>query len=335
MQIYFLPIDVYGKGYYRMFLPSKYLHVYIPCIIKHNTYFEDKDLQESDVIVNQHHHTNKAIEYFKQRLSKGTIVITDIDDDYWSISEANPAKVYWDRERLNRLAEVLRISTAVTVPTHNLREVVSQFNKNVYIIPNYIEMPVLNKKAEKSKRRIIWGGSSSHVGDFSDCIVSALLEIYKKHKDIIDLIFVGYIPPKLKGKAYFYSSVTATDYVNFISSLNADIAIAPLENNLFNKSKSPLKYCEYSAIKAVTIASDVDVYRNSIPPFAGVLVKNQKENWVTALLELIFDATTMNTISKNAFDYVSKNYWIRNNILNTLNTYKTIVAKANFKKVLD
>ena len=327
MKIFYLPIDVFGKGYYRMYLPYKYLKNYTDSNLKVNVSFSDSDLLSSTFIVNQHHHTDKAIDFFKEQRKQGKLIVTDIDDDYWHIPKSNPAKKYWGKDRLKKVAETLRLSNAVIVSTHTLKNVIDRYNKNVHVIPNYVEIPVMNKKMQSHKLRIGYAGSSSHVGDFSNNVISAFLEIHKKYHDAVDLIFLGYLPPPLIGKAHYYKPVSCLDYMNTLAGLNLDIGIAPLEDNMFNKSKSPLKYFEYSAVKAMTIASDTPVYRNHIHPSTGVLLKDKKDDWFSAISHFIFDRSTVDNMQTAAYKTVKANYLMVNNSNQILDTYEIIQAK--------
>jgi hypothetical protein len=74
------------------------------------------------------------------------------------------------------------------------------------------------------------------------------------------------LPDELKmeakdNKITYYPWVNILNYPQFIRSIKADIAIAPLEDNEFNKSKSNLKMLEYTTLGLPGIYSNVEPYR--------------------------------------------------------------------------
>lgn len=65
------------------------------------------------------------------------------------------------------------------------------------------------------------------------------------------------------------------------------IAVAPLNDNTFNASKSEIAALEAQAAGAVVIASDVPAYREAVPPGAGFLVRNDPDDWYRALRDVL------------------------------------------------
>lgn len=73
-----------------------------------------------------------------------------------------------------------------------------------------------------------------------------------------------------------------------LAMLGFDIALAPLSNSTFDKSRSALKFWEYTAAGAVTVASNLDPYSSAIQNGStGLLVDKQAEAWTQAILKLI------------------------------------------------
>ena len=70
-------------------------------------------------------------------------------------------------------------------------------------------------------------------------------------------------------------------YPEKLASLGLDLALAPLEDNLFNRCKSNLKFLEYGACGYPVIASDIECYRGSGLPVT--LVKNRYRDWLEAI----------------------------------------------------
>jgi glycosyltransferase involved in cell wall biosynthesis len=74
-------------------------------------------------------------------------------------------------------------------------------------------------------------------------------------------------------------------YAAFAASFGFDIGIAPLVDCNFNRSKSNLRWLEYSALKIPTVATDISHFRQTVRNGEdGFLIKNNDlDEWVTRL----------------------------------------------------
>ncbi|MBX4215417.1 glycosyltransferase, partial [Candidatus Parcubacteria bacterium] len=105
-----------------------------------------------------------------------------------------------------------------------------------------------------------------------------------------------------------------------LASLQADIAIAPLEKNYFNSFKTQCKYLEYAVnglpgVYSKWFYTDVEgglVLIPNIPPvvYGGTtgLVADTPEEWIDALSILIENATLRRTIGEKAREAVIEDY---------------------------
>jgi hypothetical protein len=86
---------------------------------------------------------------------------------------------------------------------------------------------------------------------------------------------------------------------------NWDIAIAPLKNTPFNRTKSDIKFLDYCAIGAAGIYSDMPPYHDSVHHLeTGYLAKNNPDAWVNALELLITDGDLRYTMARNGYFYL-------------------------------
>lgn len=65
-----------------------------------------------------------------------------------------------------------------------------------------------------------------------------------------------------------------------LAGLNLDLALAPLEDNLFNQCKSNLRLLEYGACGFPVVCSDVRPYQGSLPV---TRVRPRYRDWVEAI----------------------------------------------------
>lgn len=96
-----------------------------------------------------------------------------------------------------------------------------------------------------------------------------------------------------------------------------DIGIAPLEDTVFNSSKSNIKYLEYSAMGIPTVASKVTPYADTIVNGeTGFLIKTKGSvylDWVKALSRLVESNELRESIGKKANSFVRENFNMEKN----------------------
>jgi glycosyltransferase involved in cell wall biosynthesis len=85
----------------------------------------------------------------------------------------------------------------------------------------------------------------------------------------------------------FHPFVSIKDYAEKMASLNLDVAVAPLEDHVFNQCKSNLRLLEYGAMSWPVVCSDVYPYQTNNPPV--LRCKPDFHLWMAALERLIDD----------------------------------------------
>ena len=87
----------------------------------------------------------------------------------------------------------------------------------------------------------------------------------------------------------YHPGVAIKDYPAKLASLNSDLALAPVEDNQFNRCKSNLRLLEYGACGFPVICSDVECYHYDFPV---TRVKNRFKEWMEAIEMHLDDAET-------------------------------------------
>lgn len=236
-----------------------------------------------------------AASLFWEHLAKTSALrVYEIDDDLFSIDPASNRvghNFYSKPEIRNNVARNITTADRVTVSTPKLAEIVSKFNKNVFICPNAIPdfLPGLDRLIPTDDRIVIgWGGSRTHKMDFAE-VASPLKQLFRRRDDIVfHTIGASYLDRQISPEQYktypWFASVE-----DYYYNVDFDIAIAPLRPHLFNQSKSYIKALEYAALGIPVVASDVGPYRDFVQHgVTGFLVKREHE-WSRYLRGLIED----------------------------------------------
>ena len=127
----------------------------------------------------------------------------------------------------------------------------------------------------------------------------------------VDWVFMGMctdaIKPHIKE---FHDFVSISDYPKKMASLDLDIAIAPLEQNIFNECKSNLRLLEYGAMGWPVVCSDVYPYRTLNPPV--LRCGNEADQWMVAIRKLMHDEDLRHRMGEQLHQWVQANFMLKN-----------------------
>ncbi len=241
----------------------------------------------------------------KEWIDKKTAVMVNGFKQVFDI-EAN--KKYNERSRT-----YLRKAHAVTAATEYLAGKVREFNNNVYVLPNGVDLTLYEPQENDSGYvRIGYMFGASHLIDWLD-IAPHLRKVINSHINV-KLVLFGTMPGNLCGidedKIEFHKYKGVLDgYHKTFSGLKLDIGICPLFDDEFNKCKSNLKWLEYSAVKAVTLAPRV-LYGDYIHDGRNGFIYHNHDEFVGLLRYLIKRKETRKKIGEAAYKYVKANYSI-------------------------
>lgn len=200
-------------------------------------------------------------------------------------------------------------SDMVTCTTPILQETFKKINPNTVVLPNIIDFDIFPKiECVKKEIRILWQGGNSHYEDLS-FIAKPLKDILNKYDNVKFVYFGDMRLSKLfsdvpKDKLEIQSWVKQDVYPYKLATINADIGLCPVVDNVFNRQKSAIKWMEYSVMGMASIASDYPPYSPVMENEKdGLLVKTQQD-WYDAIERLILDADLRKKLAKNAYDKV-------------------------------
>ena len=229
------------------------------------------------------------IKYLKSiQAQHGFKLIYEVDDVVFreDIPDYNKFKFAFDNDEIrNNCIEIINMCDEVTVTCDYMRKLYQERTgkKEITVIPNFVPYTWMghqynknriwsNYDNNKKKPRILYTGSGAHydvdnknngIDDFSHVI-----DLVRKTIDKYQWVFVGSFPPPLlplvqSRKIEFHNWQSLADYPNFINSLNAQVMIAPLLDNSFNRSKSDIKFIEACVLGLPCLVQDMETYKNA------------------------------------------------------------------------
>lgn len=207
-------------------------------------------------------------------------IVVELDDDLFSLPEHHPVQL-GDAQR-HRLTEAIRRADRVTVTNDHLAQQVAAPSvppeitaEMVRVVPNYVperfvvdRVPALDAIGTPT---ITWAGSDTHRRDFDEVAV-ALRKLLRERTDFRVRIVGAPYAARLRSAAISdqRASITQVPWVEgvarYIPTLAGHIGLAPLADDLFNRSKSDLRLKELAARGMAVVASDVGPYEASDVP---------------------------------------------------------------------
>lgn len=261
-----------------------------------------------DVVFIQQALSDKHFDYFKQLKERsGLPFVFSLDDLLMSLPDQSNRKSLVFHDMRHRLRRTLALCDRLIVTTATLAEAYAEYIEDIYVIPNALELSGWQaaentKTSTQRKPRVGWAGATQHSGD-----LAMLNQVVIDLADEVDWVFMGMCPDELKSVvAEVHPFVSFENYPAALAHLDLDLAIAPLEDNAFNRSKSNLRLLEYGINGWPVIASRVTPYLENNPPVT--LVDNSYQSWVTAIKAAISEQDKIAASGSKLKNWVLGNY---------------------------
>lgn len=307
----------------RVIGPLSYANIQIlPGIVNGKVSVEN--ITNGQLVLFQRNFPEKLDDYVKvlraaKSLSKP--VVYDLDDLLINLPESHPDRISgYFAQALLPILRALVDADLVTVTTPRIKEAISGYNNNIVVLPNLFDEALWKFKSPKHSTsqevvKIGYMGGDSHKADL-EMLLPVLLELSKEVKEKIQFNFYGTRPPGLleDSENIEWKPTQTYDYSQFAADFQgfeADIVIAPLEDNVFNRCKSGIKYLEYSALGVPGVYSNLPPYSEIISNGENGLLATSLENWKQYLLHLINNPEARLKIAQKAQLDVQNNWLMR------------------------
>jgi glycosyltransferase involved in cell wall biosynthesis len=224
----------------------------------------------------------------------------------------------------------------VSVSTPKLRDVLAKYNDNIVVLPNYFNdnlwrlTPPALKNSSGEVLTIGFMGTSTHKPDL-EYIAPVLLDLIKRYPQKLRFHFWGVQPPaQLESLPQVEStpwySFVYKDFAELFQTQYADIFIAPLVDNLFNRCKSSLKFFEYSALGAPGVFSRLDPYTDVVKHGHDGLLASSLDEWTDCLIQLIENDELRFQLATNAQATIRKKWLLSKNAFRWKEAFQSAIG---------
>ncbi|NUM43964.1 MAG: glycosyltransferase [Anaerolineales bacterium] len=244
-------------------------------------------------------------------------LVYELDDLLTELPPEHPDVAYYRKTR-PAILSAIAIADAVVGSTPAICAYLKNWNERVFHFPNYLNdtlWPLTPPRpAPEPKDRLVLGymGGHSHLADL-EMLTPVLERLMRKYWGYLTLRFWG-APPPAALRAWTHVEhlnpglVSYAGFAEYFRQQHADFFIAPLQNNLFNRAKSHLKFLEYSGMGLPGVYSHLPTYANVVEDGANGFLADSAEAWETRLTALIEQPETRARLGQAAYQTVS-DHW--------------------------
>lgn len=238
-------------------------------------------------------------------------IVQMVDDLFRDLPAKHHLQQVHRREGELRMREAISLSDRLIVSTQPLADAYQKYCSDVRVMPNCLDGKAWGgwrqqqRQIQRQRLRVGWAGAMQHLDD-----LEMMVDVVKELADEVDWIFMGMCPDSLRPYIKeFHPFVSYSEYPLKLASLKLGIAIAPLQDNRFNESKSNLRLLEYGAMGWPVVCSDVYPFRTMNPPV--ILVKNNSNEWIDKIRYLVRNEAIRIEHGKKLNEWVNENFTLQ------------------------
>lgn len=311
-------VGSYGSWQYRVVQPLDALHksgvaqcINVPFSAQNRillpTPAELERMQPDTLLMHNTLHDNYIEALAKYKKFNEAFIVFGQDDLMSALPPTNPFSKTIYKDVKKRIRKCLSLADRLLVTTEPLAQELRGMVDDIVVVPNCIDELVWgdlqSQRGISSKPRVGWAGAQQHMGD-----LQLLEEVVRETASEVDWVFFGMCPDLLEPFVKeVHDPVLFELYPEKLAGMNLDLAVAPLERNKFNESKSNLRLLEYGILGWAVIASDIEPYRNA--PVCRVT--NQARAWINAIRERVNDLDAVYREGDMLRDWVRENWMLQ------------------------
>lgn len=264
-----------------------------------------------DVIVLQGAWQNEEIlaQIRRYREIMGVKIVLEFDDYFPNLPTRSLSRIMQFPVLIKKMHALMEHVDWLVVSTPMLAREYEDYHPDVRVAMNGL-LParwgnISGQRRAGKKMRVGWACSSSYAVD-----LAVIYSVIKELQDEVEWVFLG---DKSEGVLYeHHRRGSMENYPEKLASLNLDLAVAPFQENSYNRCKSNLNILELGACGVPVICTDVEAYRGSLPV---TRVTNRHEDWIDAIRSHISDSDGMERAGDELRNIVMKDWMLQGSFL--------------------
>lgn len=262
-----------------------------------------------------------AEELVRRIRGDGARIVYSIDDNLLDLQPEGFNRWPFTTEELMAVRCFARAADGIIVTTELLKERMARLNENIFVVPNALDEqlwrsePVAAEQARVGDRPKVIGymGTQTHDADLMMAL-QALRATLRQHAGRVELQLIGGVADGAVLESFAGLPVSVLDvggnveypaFARWMSEhVKWDLAIAPLEEDVFTRCKSDIKFLDYSILGIPGIYSQGPVYGHTVRHLdTGYLAESNPQSWTEGLELLLTDDALRLGIAQRAQAY--------------------------------
>lgn len=277
--------DRWGCGHYRVIQPFETLRAagHLEGMLSDTTLLPAEMARfDPDVIILQRQIGEQRLEAMRRiKAFSRAFKVYELDDYLPKLPVKSAYRAGIPKDAMKALRRGLGYVDRFVVSTDALAEAFAELHPDIRVAKNRLPPAWWSGRESRRMRgqkpRVGWAGGAGHGGD-----LAILVDVIKELADEVEWVFFGMCPTEVVPLVHeAHAGVRIEDYPAKLASLDLDLALAPLEHNLFNECKSNLRLLEYGICGYPVVCSDIRCYRDDALPVTRV--RNRFKEWVDAI----------------------------------------------------
>lgn len=254
-------------------------------------------------------------------------IIFDFDDAIWKLDTSDSNKSLEWLKNPNKFSKIISLSNSVISGNNYLSNYAKKYNYNTTTIPSTIDIsyhkPIKNRK-KKEKICIGWTGSKTTIKHFN-MLLPVLEKVKNKYSSQIYFKLIGDEHYKSKEielqgtKWYLPSEIDDLQEI--------DIGIMPLPDDEWANGKCGFKGLQYMALEIPTIMSPIGVNTEIIEHTKNGFLADSNEDWIKYLSLLIEQKELRTCIGKEGRQTVINRYSVKSQKENYLSALNELISE--------
>ena len=312
-----------GSSYIRLLRPLSHPSNQGTVVVSHGAEMTDDDVDL--VIIDRLWHGDLAPGRQSSLLAtlqrRSIPYVYSIDDNLLDLNLQPGRRQYPTAVQRNLVREFIRSAAGVIVSTSHLAQRLAPLNRKILVLPNQLDETLYSRVGKRGAGSpggelvIGYMGTFSHLDDLM-MIAQPLRKVLASHPRQVRLELVG-VAQADELRAMFSGfdvrvlevpgrAVPYPEFVGWMQqSMQWDFALAPLERNHFNRSKSDIKLLDYGILGIPGIFSRAPAYEETVVhDRIGLLVENSNAAWEASLERLVADPDLRASLAAAVKEYV-------------------------------
>lgn len=266
--------------------------------------------------------TSGQAELFALSTARGNVLLHEMDD--------HPSVVR-ELEETNYFS--FRAVSAIQTSTPPLADILREFNPHVLLLENQLAaLPAQRSYVRAAGHVTVFFGALNRGADWAP-LMGALNEVMRAHGARLSFLVTGdhafYDALQTPHKEFVWGKdgSPVASYTDYTAALHrADIALLPLGDTVFNRTKSDLKFIEAAGHGAATLASPT-VYERTVRDGETGLIYHDVRDFAEKLTLLITNDELRIRLAENAYRYVARHRLITQHVESYIAAYRDLFAR--------